>query len=74
MSKNLQLTFITADNGKANMTLANPKENLDQGTVEATMEAMVQSGVFMSKESAYQAPFSAQYVERTVTEVFAPEG
>lgn len=73
MAKTLQMTFTTGDNKRSTVTLDQPKENLDAATVEQAMTTMVNAQVFANKDGAFSAPFSAQYVERTVTEIIAPQ-
>lgn len=71
MSKTLQLTFQTEGGSKSTISMNDPKEDLDALTLRAAMEDLVQSGVFVTKEGAYAAPYAAKYVERTVTEIFS---
>lgn len=71
--KKLELKFTTNDSKQSTLTLDDPKTDLTEQTVKTAMQAMIDSGVFAtSKGSAYQAPYSAAYVERTVTDIFKP--
>lgn len=72
MAKTLQLTFNTTGNTRSSLTLDHPKENLDVATVESAMNAVIASAAFSTKNGAFSSPFSAQYIERTVTEIIAP--
>lgn len=71
MAKSLQLTFKTTGNTRSTITLDKPQENLDEATVTSAMNDIVNSAAFSTKDGAYASPFSAQYVERTVTEIVA---
>jgi hypothetical protein len=72
-AKKLELKFVTDDNKQSTLTLDDPKTDLTEQAVKTAMQAMVDSGVFAtSKGAVYQAPYSAAYVERTVTDIFKP--
>lgn len=70
MTRTLQLTFQTDGGKKSTVSLTDPKPGLDTPTLQGAMNSLVQSGVFMTKDGAYTAPYAAKYVERTVTDVF----
>lgn len=71
MTRTLQLTFTTAGGSRSTVTMADPKIDLDAPTVQAAMNDVIQSGVFLTKDGAYAAPYAAKYVERTVTDIFS---
>lgn len=49
MDKNLVLIFITADDKKKTVTIANPKEGLNKATVYAAMQAVIDNGFFATE-------------------------
>ena len=66
-TKTLRLTFKNAKNKKVNLSLPDAAENLTEEEVKTAMN----ENLFVKEEvDQYQAPLSAQYVERTVTSVF----
>lgn len=70
ITKTLRLTFKNAKNKKVNLSLPDAAENLTE-EVKAAMNEMCEANLFVKEEvDQYQAPLSAQYVERTVTSVF----
>lgn len=71
--KKLELKFLTADEKQSTLTINEPKDGLTEQNARTAMQAMIDSGIFATtKGVAYTAPYSAAYVERTVTDVFAP--
>lgn len=70
-TKTLKLTFKNAKNKKVNLFLPDAAENLTEDEIKAAMNEMCEANLFIKEEvDQYQAPLSAQYVERTVTSVF----
>ena len=60
-----------AKNKKVNLSLPDAAENLTENEVKDAMNEMCEANLFVKEEvDQYQAPLSAQYVERTVTSVF----
>ena len=68
--KSLVLTFLTSEGKKANMTLADPKDNLTAGTVKKAMDDMVASTVFKNGEALYVKGELAQLVTRTASDLY----
>ncbi|MEE0511633.1 MAG: DUF2922 domain-containing protein [Peptococcaceae bacterium] len=69
--KKLVMEFSTAGGGQTSMTLSDVKQDLDDVTVKAAMQAMCDSAVFATaKGAAYTAPASASYVEEVETVLF----
>ena len=66
-TKTLRLTFKNAKNKKVNLSLPDAAENLTEEEVKTAMNEICEANLFVDQ---YQAPLSAQYVERTVTSVF----
>ncbi|MCT7894739.1 MAG: DUF2922 domain-containing protein [Lactobacillus gasseri] len=70
-TKTLRLTFKNAKNKKVNLSLPDAAENLTEEEVKTAMNEICEANLFVKEEvDQYQAPLSAQYVERTVTSVF----
>ena len=70
-TKTLKLTFKNTKNKKVNLSLPDAAENLSEDEIKAAMNEMCEANLFVKEEvDQYQAPLSAQYVERTVTSVF----
>lgn len=69
-TKTLRLTFKNAKNKKVNLSLPDAAENLTEEEVKTAMNEICEANLFVKEEvDQYQAPLSAQYVERTVTSV-----
>ena len=67
-TKTLRLTFKNAKNKKVNLSLPDAAENLTEEEVKTAMNEICEANLFVKEEvDQYQAPLSAQYVERTVT-------
>ena len=49
MEKTLILEFVTADEKKKTVTIANPKEGLSKATVYAAMQAVIDNGFFATE-------------------------
>lgn len=73
-TKRLELKFQTA-NGKAKtLTIQHPKEGIDQETAKSAMDTLVAKDIFQDKQvDVFAASKSAQYVTRTVDEVYTAE-
>ena len=69
-TKELTLVFKNADGKHKNLVIANPVENLDEATIKAAMQKIVNTHAF---EKAGEGIVSASYVDRTVTKVFKTE-
>ena len=70
-TKTLRLTFKNDKNKKVNLSLPDAAENLTENEVKDAMNEMCEANLFVKEEvDQYQAPLSAQYVERTVISVF----
>lgn len=71
MAKKLVLEFFTTGGGTTTMTLDDAKQDLDDMTIGAAMQAMIDSAAFAtSKGAAYTGVGSAKYVETTDTVLF----
>ena len=69
--KKLVMTFATAGGGETSMTLSDVKQDLDELTVKAAMQAMCDSAAFATAKGAvYTAPVAASYVEEVETVLF----
>ena len=68
--KKLVMQFATTG-GQTSMTLSDVKQDLDEPTVKAAMQAMCDSTAFAtSKGAAYTAPLAASYVEEVESVLF----
>lgn len=69
--KKLVMQFATTGGGQTSMTLSDVKQDLDEPTVKAAMQAMCDSTAFAtSKGVAYTAPLAASYVEEVESVLF----
>ena len=72
--KELKLVFKNADGKHKNMIIAKPAENLDEATIKAAMQKIVDTHAFeKAGKKEFEAVVSAFYVDRTVTQVFKAE-
>lgn len=72
--KELTLVFKNADGKHKNMIIAKPAENLDEATIKAAMQKIVDTHAFeKAGKKEFEAVVSASYVDRTVTQVFKAE-
>ena len=72
--KELTLVFKNADGKHKNMVIAKPAENLDEATIKAAMQKIVDTHAFeKAGKKEFEAVVSASYVDRTVTQVFKAE-
>lgn len=72
--KKLVMEFGTAGGGKTTMTLSDAKQNLDESTVKAQMQAMVDANVFATeKGAAFTSALAASYVEEIETVIYDTE-
>ena len=72
--KELKLVFKNADGKHKNMIIAKPAENLDEATIKAAMQKIVDTHAFeKAGKKEFEAVVSASYVDRTVTQVFKAE-
>ena len=73
-TKELKLVFKNADGKHKNLVISKPVENLDETTVKAAMQKIVNTHAFAtSGKKEYEGLVSAAYVDRTVTQVFKDE-
>ena len=69
--KKLVMRFATAGGGETTMTLSMAKQDMNEATVKAAMQAMCEANAFAtSKGNAYTAPVAASYVEEVETVLF----
>lgn len=69
--KKLVMQFTTTGGGQTSMTLSDVKQDLDDLTVKAAMQAMCDSAAFAtSKGAVYTAPLAASYVEEVESVLF----
>lgn len=67
MSKTLELHFLAPNGKTARLTVNDPKEGLTATEIQAVMEQVIQSQVFLSAESGpFAAVKEARYVSRDV--------
>lgn len=72
--KKLVMRFATNDGNETTMTLSGVKQDMDSTTVQAAMQAMVDSAAFAtSKGAAYSGIVGASYVEEVETVLFDQE-
>lgn len=70
-TKTLKLTFLNGEKKKNSIILADAVDNLTEDQVRTAMSTIASANVFEKDGVAYyEAPVSASYVERTVTDVF----
>ena len=73
-TKELKLVFKNADGKHKNLVISKPVENLDETTVKAAMQKIVNTHAFEKLgKKEYEGIVSAAYVDRTVTKVFKDE-
>ena len=73
-TKELTLVFKNEEGKHKNMVIAKPAENLDEATIKAAMQKIVNAHAFeKSGKKEYVDVVSASYVDRTVTPVFLNE-
>ncbi len=73
-TKELKLVFKNADGKHKNMVIAKPAENLDEATIKAAMQKIVDTHAFeKAGKKEFEAVVSVSYVDRTVTQVFKAE-
>lgn len=66
MAKVLELVFTTAADKSVKLTVDEPKENLTAAQVEAVMQQVITSGIFIVEDSPFEKIKSARIVERDV--------
>ncbi|PIC69385.1 hypothetical protein CSV75_03650 [Sporosarcina sp. P18a] len=64
MAKVLELTFLTAANKPVTLTVDEPDEDITQGQVEAVMQQVIQSNIFLIEESPLATIKGARIVAR----------
>jgi len=69
MVKTLQLNFSTSTGKNVMLTVDEPRANLTAVAVEATMQAIIASGVFEVNGALLETAKGARIVERNVTEL-----
>lgn len=73
-TKELKLVFKNADGKHKNLVISKPVENLDETTVKAAMQKIVNTHAFEKLgKKEYEGIVSAAYIDRTVTKVFKTE-
>ena len=69
MAKTLQLNFSTANGKNMMLSVDEPRADLTTPEVEATMQAVIASGVFELDGFPLETSKSARIVDRNVTEI-----
>lgn len=69
MAKTLQLNFSTVDNKKVMLTVDEPRADFTEQEVIATMQTIIDSGVFEIEDYPLESVVGARIVERTVTDL-----
>ncbi len=69
MAKILQLNFSTSTGKNVMLTVDQPRANVTAAMVEATMQAIIASGVFEVNGAPLETSKGARIVERNVTEL-----
>lgn len=64
MKKVLELTFLTAANKAVKLTVDDPHEDTTEAQVEAVMQQVIASNIFIVEESPLAAIKSARIVAR----------
>lgn len=64
MAKVLELVFLTADEEAVKLTVDDPKPDVTAPQVEAVMQQVIASGIFIFDESPLASIKSARIVER----------
>lgn len=64
MAKVLELTFLTAANKPVTLTVDEPDEDITQGQVEAVMQQVIASNIFLIEESPLATIKGARIVAR----------
>lgn len=73
-TKVLKLVFKNSKGKKSNLTLQNPKDNLDEATVKVAMESIVKSNVFEKEEvNMYASVVGAKYYTTQSDDIFTTE-
>lgn len=71
MSKVLRMTFLNGEKKKANLTVADARQDLDATVLRTAMQKIADAAVFeKDKVDIYKTPHAAAYIERTVTSIF----
>lgn len=69
--KKLKMTFVTAGGDEAEMTLSDCKQDLNETTTKAAMQAMCDSLAFANGDGdLYETPKAAEYITTTTTPIF----
>lgn len=69
MTKTLELVFELTNGKTLTLSVASPKDNLTQGTINSAMDAIVSADVFSREGQTIVAKKSARIVERAVTDI-----
>lgn len=70
-TQELKLTFKTSEGKTKSLSLEKPKDNLEQATVEAAMQKVVEANIFeKAGAKLFNTIVGAEYVKRTITPVF----
>ena len=69
MSQVLQLTFTNELNKTLTLNIENPKANLTEAEVNATMQTIIEQAIFEKEGFVFNSKKSARIVERNVTPI-----
>lgn len=73
-TKRLELKFHTANGKTKTLAIQHPKEGIDEQTAKAAMDTIVAKDIFQDKAvDLFAASKSAQYITRTVDDVYTAE-
>ena len=70
-TKTLQMTFLNAGGGKVTINVADPKDDLDESTVENAMADIVLQNVITTKGGDLIGAVSARVITRQVVDIFS---
>ncbi|MFD1738186.1 DUF2922 domain-containing protein [Bacillus salitolerans] len=69
MAKVLQLQFLNQEDKTVTLTIEDPIEPVDPAAVNAAMDVIIASNVFISSGGEYTSKKGARVVERNIEEV-----
>ncbi len=67
--KRLEMIFATAGGSRSTISLDEPLDDLDQATVQAAMQTIIDKNIFATKTGALTGINAARIVTREVTEL-----
>lgn len=67
MEYTLQMTFLCENGDKSVMSISGVKSNLAKDDIFTLMDAIIDNDVFITKNGAFTAKYSAQVTEKQVT-------